>query len=321
MAILAIRGHATRGKEVIEILEMFGGKNKSQLNGSGPLISYYIDNDEIVYARTFYIEDSIGFLNLSLEEFLEKFPYKVGDKVKIIDYEHSLEVVGLRWNNDAVEYEVYTNDYGYWFKVEELQPYKEQEPIEEQKLIPPYMGYDVRTSKEEPMEENEILNQLIDYFNNTPRDVIEKEWRDYDKYNEVGPTIKEYMEFVNSNRKPQYPKTYDECEGEVLDYKLVGGTVIGYNAKLITSFQRLLICRDAYWKLAGEQMGLGKPWKPDFTNNDEERYGIYTLANKVEKDFCAVGDVNTILVFPTEEMRDAFYENFKELIEQCKELL
>ena len=27
------------------------------------------------------------------------------------------------------------------------------------------------------------------------------------------------------------------------------------------------------------------------------------------------------LSFPTEEMRDAFYENFKDLIEQCKELL
>ena len=30
---------------------------------------------------------------------------------------------------------------------------------------------------------------------------------------------------------------------------------------------------------------------------------------------------NKILAFPTEEMRDAFYENFKDLIEQCKELL
>jgi hypothetical protein len=28
-----------------------------------------------------------------------------------------------------------------------------------------------------------------------------------------------------------------------------------------------------------------------------------------------------LLVFPTSEMRDAFYENFKELIEECKELL
>ena len=30
---------------------------------------------------------------------------------------------------------------------------------------------------------------------------------------------------------------------------------------------------------------------------------------------------NAILTFPTEEMRNAFYENFKELIEICKELL
>ena len=57
------------------------------------------------------------------------------------------------------------------------------------------------------------------------------------------------------------------------------------------------------------------------SNCDEERYGIYTAANKVVKDFCGVGDVNTILTFPTEEMRDAFFENFKDLIEKCKELL
>ena len=30
---------------------------------------------------------------------------------------------------------------------------------------------------------------------------------------------------------------------------------------------------------------------------------------------------NVILAFPTDEMRDAFYENFNELIGSCKELL
>ena len=122
-----------------------------------------------------------------------------------------------------------------------------------------------------------------------------------------------------------YPKTYEECE-KVLRYDShrldnMGVTVQGYKWELIRAFQILIICRDAYWKIAGEEIGLGKPWKPDFTNDDEERYGIYIAANKVVKDFGGVGDVNTILTFPTEEMRDAFYENFKELIEQCKELL
>ena len=79
--------------------------------------------------------------------------------------------------------------------------------------------------------------------------------------------------------------------------------------------QRLLIYRDAYWKLYGEEMGLGKPWKPDgnpvyaLTRNDGYIVDIETGGN------------DEVLEFPTEEMRDAFYENFKELIESVKELL
>lgn len=133
--------------------------------------------------------------------------------------------------------------------------------------------------------------------------------------------------------QPTDPKTYEEC------CKVLGCTddfftnfgcngcdveISDYEDKiddLLQNFRKLRYCRDAYWKLAGERMGLGKPWEPDFTNDNEERYGIYTTANKVIKDFCGVGDVNVILTFPTEEMRDKFYENFKEFIENCKELL
>ena len=126
--------------------------------------------------------------------------------------------------------------------------------------------------------------------------------------------------YILRDKKPRYPKTYKEC-CDVLGLNTMDNDDQGYKAHLIIQFQELIIARDAYWKIAGEEMGLDKPWEPDFTNNDEERYGIYTLANKVERDFCGVGDVNMILSFPTEEMRDEFYENFKDLIESCKELL
>lgn len=125
--------------------------------------------------------------------------------------------------------------------------------------------------------------------------------------------------------KLSYPKTYEECcdilgidvsrdieHSEDLPFYR---NINQYDVDLLgclRQFRKLLICRDAYWKIAGEQMGLGKPWKPDFTN--KERYGI-TTENKAKKD------VNTILTFPTIEMRNAFYKNFKELIENCKELL
>lgn len=51
-----------------------------------------------------------------------------------------------------------------------------------------------------------FVEQLVNYFNNTPRETIEKEWREYDKYNKIGPTVNEYMDFVNSIKKPNGQK-------------------------------------------------------------------------------------------------------------------
>ena len=116
-----------------------------------------------------------------------------------------------------------------------------------------------------------------------------------------------------------YPKTYGEC-CECLSLGKDGKLYTkGYKASLIQNFQKLLICRDAYWKIAGGQMGLGKTWKPDWADEIEIYYTIsYDGVNiKCYNDT----DVYSKLAFPTAEMRDAFYDNFKDLIEECKELL
>ena len=73
----------------------------------------------------------------------------------------------------------------------------------------------------------------------------------------------------------------------------------------------LIICRDAYWKITGE-------WRPDWESS-AIKYTIRYQNNNILRRTNEY--INSILCFPTEEMRDAFYENFKELIEQCKELL
>jgi hypothetical protein len=67
-----------------------------------------------------------------------------------------------------------------------------------------------------------------------------------------------------------------------------------------------------------EQMGLGTPWKPDYTT-DDAKFCICCCGNVVTNG--VTYEANEVLVFPTEEMRDAFYENFKDLIEACNELL
>jgi hypothetical protein len=106
----------------------------------------------------------------------------------------------------------------------------------------------------------------------------------------------------------QYPKTYEECYN-VLGYEPDEDEISCYNGDIIESFVKLLICRDAYLKIAGEE------------NKGNIDYVICNAGGKIIKTNIPNSAYNHILNFPTEEMRDAFYENFKSLIEECKELL
>ncbi len=72
---LAIKGHPTRGKEVIELLEMMGGET----NGCAGICSsayYHIDNGLIKVNCIM----SNHYL-YTLEQFEQMYPYKVGEKV------------------------------------------------------------------------------------------------------------------------------------------------------------------------------------------------------------------------------------------------
>ena len=114
--------------------------------------------------------------------------------------------------------------------------------------------------------------------------------------------------------KKEYPKTYTAC-WYILRHDINNCIIEGYKSELLNNFQKLLICRDAYWKIAGEEMGLGKPWEPTMET-------VYCISRNDNVIKCSYrGGKSNILEFPTTEMRDAFYNNFKELIEFCKELL
>jgi hypothetical protein len=203
----------------------------------------------------------------------------------------------MSWRNGCeVIYDTcYNNDCVSFHSAEELQPYKEE------------------TMESKP----NLLQRLKEYFDNTPRDVIEKEWEELSYLNEIGPTVDEYLASVKKYRQANlYPRTYKEC-AKILDC-FSAFHIDGYKHELLEVFQELLICRAAYFKIAGEEMGLGKPWEPDWTSG----YPVYCIS--VSVNTIGTGKWytdNKILAFPTEEMRDAFYENFKDLIEQCKELL
>lgn len=255
MATLAIRGHVTRGKEIIEILE--------------------------------------------------KYPYKVGDKVKTkIPSDNTIYVIRkMEWEKDDVIYTI--------------------SPIDN----PAILCYDTANSiiryteqKEESMEEK--IDKNIEKYNN-------KIFRCYfDSVTERIQVIpnKDYeLKEMNGDyffikKQPQYPKTCEEC-CKVLGIHTSNGllhddsrVILAYKIRLVACLQELLICRDAYWKIAGN-------WKPDWDNTDEDKYVIEVIRNKITLNGYPWNETNHLLAFPTEEMRDAFYENFKDLIEECKELL
>ena len=311
MANLAIKGHTKRGKEVIEILEMLGYINQYNYSADTDSLCFYgNENPNIIcydWVNSCYEDEDV--IVFTLEEFLEKFPYKVGDKII------SLKGVGIitemKWLDvdNEVRYRLsIKNDIDRWFYAKDLQLYKEQENMEKDKTIPSYMDYNIKT--EETMEEktDKALAPDLkgeDYYGR--------------RFGYKIPNGYEFDAIINNEiilkpKQLQYPKTYEECS-ELL------GCDDKIKLYIIGEFTRLINARNAYWKIAGEQMGLGKPWKPDYNNpNKEIMHFLYCTGVTVEKGQ-AIFPTNKILVFPIEEMRDTFYENFKNLIEQCKNLL
>jgi hypothetical protein len=298
---LAIRGHSTRGKEVIEILEMMGGKNKGYIG---------IDCDEFYTIEDGYIIQSYDWndcLILSLEEFLEKYPFKVGDKVKDC-YGNPVTIKSMSWH-DGFETIVYD--------FEETEDVLCAEDIESVN--------DIHTK---PSKMKIVLAELLEHIKTTPKEELEREFEELEEWSNVGPTVEEFRTFCECvNKKPKYPKTYEKC-CKILDYNgdyflttydnNGNPSVIDDILKSVNVLTKLLICRNAYWKIAGEQMGLDKPWKPDW-NNISDKYTIYPVSGEIWLDKGQT--INTVLAFPTVKMRDAFYENFKDLIDQCKKLL
>ena len=283
---LAIKGHLTRGKEVIELFKMMGGCECGYCGGVMDCY-YYISQFGNIEASC-KPTDFDTYIVYTLEEFWKKYPFKVGDKV--IDEADGCPgiVTEMKWDEDVsdmkycvafgngIDFGWFANDSINYFKI------KKSENLEENKF-PSF----------EPMFK---MNDELEYKIPDGYEITE---------------VSKGKVFIKPI-KSKYPITYDDCcnmlnADEFVEYELMA------------NFPKLINARNAYWKIAGEQMGLGKTWEPDWKHLNRKFYCIYNSKNNIVKNV-TYGE-NKILAFPTEEMRDAFYENFKDLIEQCKELL
>ena len=284
MAHLAIQGHATRGNEVIALLEMLGGDNCHSYTGTNE--DYYIiDNGRICK-----VSHCVCVINqwtmYSLDDFLKKYPYKVGDKVNSPCRGCIKTITSMEWDDylDTITYKLNDREYTNIAQLKVVNDLPlEQKPMEEKKI-----------------NQMSLANCDLDEVEIVLGDKFEMKIKN-GKYYAV-------------RKKPQYPKTYGECSGVInkiarnLNECKDSET---YMPELMYAYQKLRICRDAYWKIAGD-------WKPDW-NNIRDKHCIYVVSGELWLKECQTRQCT--LAFPTAEMRDTFYENFKELINECKELL
>lgn len=295
---LAIRGHSTRGNEVVELIGMLSGQHPYTDNICTAKCNiktdcYYMCDYGFISWSYLGPDEIDNFKVFTLEEFLEKYPFKIGDRVLIPEYESEVRICKMRWDPlcEYVEYMVYRNDDPEWYTAEELLNWNDT-PDNTSKNM-----------EEKKINQMSLANCDLDEVEIVLGDRFELKTKD-GKYYAV-------------RKKSKYPTTYKECCDVLLIppyYNLRYHTYErGYNEYAtsnellalqdkLNTLGKLIICRNAYWKIAGEEMRLGKPWKPN-EDSITAQYGIRPL------------------LFPSKEIYNMFYDNFKDLIEQCKELL
>lgn len=120
-----------------------------------------------------------------------------------------------------------------------------------------------------------------------------------------------------------FPKSWNEYNTKACynDNRFNAGSIPGSadychfatkeEAEAFVALGKLIQLRNEYWRLDNN-------WQPNWSNRDM-KFAIGYENNKIARDCFHFN--SQILVFRTAELRDKFYENFKDLIEEAKMFL
>ena len=287
MRKIAFLGDENNGEEILNILQLLGGDNiyKCHCNNKGCF--YYIDDENHYIISGFITQDNLeeNFKLFTIEDFQKSYPHKPGEH--IVFNGGSVEpIVTFRWN-EQLEDIIYIS----------------------------YSGAE--------KQQNTVT---------TPKQTINKiDFTSENYENEVEIELGNDREIINENGKikiikKKFPTSFQECcavlgiqVGGELFYDVYDGDDDGhysshYNNELLNKlddFRRLIVCRDAYWKMLGN-------WEPNW-EDETDKYTISLRCGKIHLNNNKW--YSEVLAFPTTEIRNEFYEYFKDLIEKCKYFL
>lgn len=282
--VLAIRGDEDRKDEIVSTLVSLGGQICSA-GGYGGVenLYYYIDSTSIGSINCISadsIENNGKWKTYTIEKFNQLYPYKIGDAVIYRTPDNKAQVVKIdlmRVLMGVVYYKIRLQQSDWtWVTVDCLEPVSSSNDI-----------LSINFSKK---DSNECYYKI-------PDGLV------FDRVTSEGDIV--------LKRKPvSFPKTYSEC-CDILGECASESTNTGHMGSEIEALQRLLVCRNAFWK-------LDNSYYPDWEDSSVKHYIQYSGSDLIMDE---VEYGNKVLAFSTPEIRDLFYLYFDDLIEKCRNLI
>lgn len=291
---IAIQGHPTRGKEVIQILESLGGKNKEGLNGSKEYW-YFINSDG--YIRNDYksVLQYKGFKTYTLEEFEKEFPFKIGDRIISVTTNFTGIITELKEN--GYYYVKYDNGNFACTFGQNLKLYKEMERN---------ITLTLDKAKEWYKKGGELKEIALQAFTERELNPLPRSWKEFCENNPI-QDHEAFINYASSNIT-----ICKECMGSVGVWKRKPEKdrckcVSQKSAEAHLAMMQLEQLRNCWWN----------GWEPIW--DCSEKWGIRLWGNELGVGI--VTHISRFLTFPTNEMAREFLECFRDLIEKAKDLI
>lgn len=295
---IAIQGHPTRGKEVIQILESLGGINDGLHEGNNPSCYYELHNNIIWCVCT----KGINFKYYTLEEFEEEFPFKIGNEVMfpIKTKFMSGKITGLTYVGDKLKYEVNTRTAHYYYvESHKLQLY----PMEKER----YITLTLEKAKEWYKKGGELKEIALQAFTERELNPIPRSWEEFCENNPI-QDHEAFINYVSSNIT-----ICKECAGSGLGVwkrkpeKDRCKCVSQKSAEAHLAMMQLEQLRNC-WR---------QGWEPIW--DISEKWCIRLWGNELSVGITT--NISRFLTFPTKEMAEEFLKCFKDLIEVAKDFI
>ena len=353
MSKLAFFGNTNRGAEIISILESLGGHfyDDNVYHGTNPDCVYYInDEDEIRINSLSHGKDLDEFENLGYKVYtIDKFEEIFGKVARAGQYVKTTEDDILRVNapmwSENVSLIYHCEDIKdlnepvivRYHEIEEILTTLPKTETCETKTIHntpmKYLDIEIRTDEMNFFEKESVLKHQNEFWDrirygfecNDDNKITCIDITKSDEYSKEDITLKydpNKYEMTSDNNgniilkaKISLPQTFYDC-CKILNTQPSAAPTSGYATEELSDLERLLICRDAFYKAIGFDI------EKDFLLKWKNAY-VPIISKNDDGNICRKSGYAQLhlLPFPTTEDRDYFFEKFYDYIDKCKKFI